>query len=172
MARFRYTPHDAQRVIHAARDKRFRIVCCGRRFGKTRCIAAELLTRGLTEAPGNYAWIAPTYLIADRGIEAFRQIAPATAGGCSTHPRSSHTPAGSPRKVDSDLHALPAARGNRVARPLVRRGNGKDELTGLRPLRKQAAGKLRRTYAGDSAPSVFRRFVPGLYSMRRFDRRL
>jgi hypothetical protein len=70
-----YDPHPAQTEIHAARDYRFRTVCCGRRFGKTLCLAAEVLDRALQE-PGNYAWVAPTYLIADRGVEALRRIAP------------------------------------------------------------------------------------------------
>jgi hypothetical protein len=43
---FNYVPHPAQRVIHEARGVRFRTVCTGRRFGKTLCLAAELLDRG------------------------------------------------------------------------------------------------------------------------------
>ena len=41
-----YTPHAAQMEIHRARGFRFRTVCTGRRFGKTLCMAAELLDRG------------------------------------------------------------------------------------------------------------------------------
>ena len=41
-----YRPHAAQMEIHRARDKRFRVVCTGRRFGKTLGLAAELLDRG------------------------------------------------------------------------------------------------------------------------------
>ena len=72
---FSYQPHECQRRIHLARDKRFRIVCTGRRFGKTLCLAAELLDRGGCERGGDYGWVAPTYNVADRGIEAFRSIA-------------------------------------------------------------------------------------------------
>ncbi len=36
-----YRPHEAQRAIHAARGKRFRTVCTGRRLGKKLCLAAE-----------------------------------------------------------------------------------------------------------------------------------
>jgi hypothetical protein len=50
-------------------------VCTGRRFGKTMCLAAELLDRGATEKAGEYGWVAPTYNVADRGIEAIRLIA-------------------------------------------------------------------------------------------------
>jgi len=71
-----YTPHLAQAEIHLARDARFRTVCCGRRFGKTRCMAGELLDRGGREAGGDYGWVAPTYGVAERGVEAFRMIAP------------------------------------------------------------------------------------------------
>ena len=84
-----YVPHEAQRAIHEARRFRFRTVCTGRRFGKTLCLAAELLDRGGCEQPspqeaggygvarlaGDYGWIAPTYNVAERGIEAFRDIA-------------------------------------------------------------------------------------------------
>ena len=94
-----YTPHAAQMEIHKARGFRFRTVCTGRRFGKTLCMAAELLDRGggdplspaeraLAESAAqgvgcgeagrvrDYAWIAPTYGVAERGVEAFRMIAP------------------------------------------------------------------------------------------------
>ena len=68
-----YVPHPAQVAIHRARDKRFRVVCTGRRFGKTYCLAGELLdwTR---KNGGEYGWVAPTYNVADRGIEAFREL--------------------------------------------------------------------------------------------------
>ena len=69
-----YRPHRAQQLIHDARDTRFRVVCTGRRFGKTLCLAGELLDRGAL-APGDYGWIAPTYNVAERGKEALRDIA-------------------------------------------------------------------------------------------------
>ena len=72
---FNYTPHAAQMEIHRARERRFRTVCTGRRFGKTLCLAAELLDRGGCEQAGDYGWVAPTYNVAERGIEAFRMIA-------------------------------------------------------------------------------------------------
>jgi hypothetical protein len=83
---FNYSPHPAQQQIHAARSVRFRTVCTGRRFGKTLCLAAELLDRGGCDPPPpegygaagparEYGWVAPTYNVADRGIEAFRTIA-------------------------------------------------------------------------------------------------
>ncbi len=69
-----YTPHPAQALIHNAADRRFRIVCTGRRFGKTLLLAAELLDRGAHETPGTFGWVAPTYNVAQRGVEAFREI--------------------------------------------------------------------------------------------------
>ncbi len=69
-----YEPHAAQLEIHRARAKRFKTVCTGRRFGKTLCLAAELLDRGGCEQGGDYGWVAPTYSVAERGLEALRAI--------------------------------------------------------------------------------------------------
>ncbi|MDD5707525.1 MAG: terminase family protein, partial [Kiritimatiellae bacterium] len=71
-----YRAHPAQVQIHAARGKRFRCVCTGRRFGKTICLAGELLDVGGGTKGGEYGWVAPTYNVAERGVEAFRKIAP------------------------------------------------------------------------------------------------
>ncbi len=68
-----YVPHPAQVAIHRAKDKRFRVVCTGRRFGKTYCLAGELLDWA-RKYGGDYGWVAPTYNVADRGIEAFREL--------------------------------------------------------------------------------------------------
>jgi len=81
-----YRPHPAQRDIHHARDKRFRCVCTGRRFGKTLCLAAELADRGSHEGGGDYGWVAPTYNVAERGIEAFRTIGEGFVNVCGRAP--------------------------------------------------------------------------------------
>ena len=81
-----YVPHPAQREIHKARAKRFRTVCTGRRFGKTLCLAAEILDRGGCEKAGDYGWVAPTYNVAERGIEAFRDIADGFVEICGRAP--------------------------------------------------------------------------------------
>lgn len=81
-----YKPHAAQMVIHQARNRRFRSVCTGRRFGKTMCLAAELLDRGGCEKAGDYGWVAPTYNVAERGIEAFRTIAEGFIEVCGRAP--------------------------------------------------------------------------------------
>ncbi len=70
-----YVPHEGQMAIHQARGYRFRTVCSGRRWGKTLCLAGELLDRGGSECGGDYGWVGPTYAVAERGIEAFRDIA-------------------------------------------------------------------------------------------------
>jgi hypothetical protein len=84
--RLTYRPHPAQREIHHARDKRFRCVCTGRRFGKTLCLAAELADRGSHEGGGDYGWVAPTYNVAERGIEAFRTIGEGFVNVCGRAP--------------------------------------------------------------------------------------
>ena len=68
-----YYPHPTQSRIHLDRGIRFRAVCCGRRWGKTRFAAAELLDTA-AERGGLYAWIAPTYYIAERGENAVKLI--------------------------------------------------------------------------------------------------
>lgn len=70
---FNYEPHAAQRRLHADRH-RFQTVCCGRRWGKTRFAAAKMIDEGGGVSGGDYGWIAPTYLIAERGLEALREI--------------------------------------------------------------------------------------------------
>jgi hypothetical protein len=74
MAKFsQYVPHPAQVAIHRAKDKRFRTVCTGRRFGKTYCLAGELCDWARRKG-GDYGWVAPTYNVAERGVEAFKVI--------------------------------------------------------------------------------------------------
>ena len=71
---FTYQPHVGQRTIHAARKYRFRTVVCGRRWGKTACAAGELIDCAI-QLPGEYGWLAPEYLVADRGVIWCGQIA-------------------------------------------------------------------------------------------------
>lgn len=68
-----FIPHEGQLAILSS-DARFKTVCCGRRWGKTLCLAADMLDRAGGEASGDYGWIAPTYFIAERGVEAVRDI--------------------------------------------------------------------------------------------------
>ena len=80
-----YLPHPAQVAIHRAKDKRFRVVCTGRRFGKTFCLAGELCDWARRQG-GDYGWVAPTYNVADRGIEAFREVGPEFVQVCGRAP--------------------------------------------------------------------------------------
>jgi hypothetical protein len=80
-----YLPHPAQVKIHRAKDRRFRVVCTGRRFGKTYCLAGELFDWGRHQG-GEYGWVAPTYNVADRGIEAFRTIGECVINICGRAP--------------------------------------------------------------------------------------
>lgn len=70
----RYVPHPGQQLIHSEGDRRFRVICSGRRFGKTLCLAAEVLDRSHNDG-GEYGWVAPTYNVSERGVEALRSIA-------------------------------------------------------------------------------------------------
>lgn len=54
-----YTPHAAQMLFHASRA-RFRVVCCGRRFGKTLCACNEEAKFALDHAGVLCWWVAPT----------------------------------------------------------------------------------------------------------------
>ena len=54
-----YKAHASQQLIHDARDARFRTICTGRRFGKTLCMAAELLDRGGGEIGNSELLIVP-----------------------------------------------------------------------------------------------------------------
>lgn len=55
-----YTPHVGQYPIHVSRA-RFRVVVCGRRWGKTTCAANDMLKFAL-DTPGVLCWwVAPVY---------------------------------------------------------------------------------------------------------------
>ena len=71
-----YKPHAGQLEMHewTTWDKRtrFRIACCGRRFGKTMACANELIEHGLNVAKSVNWWVSPTYqqsMIAYRMVE-------------------------------------------------------------------------------------------------------
>lgn len=71
-----YKPHSGQLELHERTtwDKRtrFRIACCGRRFGKTMACANELIEFALNVAKSVNWWVSPTYqqsMIAYRLIE-------------------------------------------------------------------------------------------------------
>jgi hypothetical protein len=68
----KYLPFAAQSEIVNA-PQRFISLCTGRRFGKT-ATGVFRLVHHLWGDPGDYAWIAPTYSVTQRGIDEMSQI--------------------------------------------------------------------------------------------------
>jgi hypothetical protein len=71
-----YKPHDLQRVIHNS-TKRYRVVACGRRFGKTLSAAAEMLKHLIMHCDDkntSIGLVAPTYQVCQRTLDAFITI--------------------------------------------------------------------------------------------------
>lgn len=71
-----YKPHDGQKLFHQSPNiderTRFRIVVCGRRFGKTLACANEIVQFALEKNNSVCWWVAPTYqqsMIAYRMVE-------------------------------------------------------------------------------------------------------
>lgn len=58
--KLRYAPHRGQWRIHKSKV-RFRVVACGRRFGKTLMACCEILQFALEHRNANCAWIAPWF---------------------------------------------------------------------------------------------------------------
>ena len=69
-----WTPHKGQRDVLES-DTRFRIVGCGRRWGKTEACGHEAFRRA-GEPDALVWWVAPTYDIADIGFEVVSDIIP------------------------------------------------------------------------------------------------
>jgi len=69
-----WTPHAGQRAV-LNDPSRFRIVGCGRRWGKTEMCAHEAFDR-LGDPDTLVWWVAPTYDIADIGFEAVEEVIP------------------------------------------------------------------------------------------------
>lgn len=70
-----YSPHPAQWKIHKS-DKRFKIVACGRRFGKT-LMAANETTKYAYEHPKELTWwVAPVYSQAAIGFKMIKNSFP------------------------------------------------------------------------------------------------
>lgn len=55
-----YTPHQGQLALHRATE-RFRVMACGRRFGKTLAATNELSKHALEHPSSLNWWVAPTY---------------------------------------------------------------------------------------------------------------
>jgi hypothetical protein len=71
-----YQPHSLQRQVHESK-KRYRIICSGRRFGKTLLAAAELVKYILThtnDRNSSIGVICPTYQVCQRTLDSFIAI--------------------------------------------------------------------------------------------------
>jgi len=67
-----YKPYDKQSEIHNSKAK-YRMVCLGRRSGKTYLAAAEIIKRfQTTKRPLKIGWLAPTYNVVKRGLDTFK----------------------------------------------------------------------------------------------------
>lgn len=70
-----YKPHSGQKQFHESPDinkrTRFRIACCGRRFGKTMACANEIIQHAFLIPKSVNWWIAPTY---QQSMLAYRMI--------------------------------------------------------------------------------------------------
>jgi hypothetical protein len=66
-------PHEGQKAVLES-DARFKVMNCGRRFGKTK-LAAYIITKKAREENQMLWWIAPTYKVVKRGYaEVLRQL--------------------------------------------------------------------------------------------------
>lgn len=70
-----WEPHAGQGEVWQS-DARFRIVACGRRWGKTELAANIAAVRGLQEPDQLLWWCAPTYPIAEIGLNTVREALP------------------------------------------------------------------------------------------------
>jgi hypothetical protein len=71
-----YQPRPSQKKVHESKA-RWKIICAGRRAGKTILCAGDMINRVLSgnyDANSSIGWIAPTFLVAQRGVEAFKTI--------------------------------------------------------------------------------------------------
>lgn len=72
----RYKPHEEQKKVHQS-NARFKIICAGRRGGKSLLCAGDIINRALS---GKYnhldsiGWVSPTLQVSQRGVEAFKLI--------------------------------------------------------------------------------------------------
>lgn len=72
----RYQPHNSQRKVHESKA-RFKIICAGRRAGKSLLCSADVISRCLSgkyDEHSTIAWIAPTLNVAQRGVDAIKLI--------------------------------------------------------------------------------------------------
>lgn len=72
----RYIPHQSQKIIHSS-TSRWKIATCGRRWGKSLAASADIINKvfsGKYRPEDGIAWIAPSFQVADRGVDATKLI--------------------------------------------------------------------------------------------------
>lgn len=69
--RLRFRPHAGQREVHNS-PARFRVVACGRQWGKTRYACAWAIQKAISGKSG--WWVAPDAIVADIGWETIRKL--------------------------------------------------------------------------------------------------
>ena len=67
-----FKPHPGQQEVLES-DARFITCVNGRRYGKT-LLAAHWIIRRAVESRGDYCWLAPTFALTQRGIDAIREV--------------------------------------------------------------------------------------------------
>ena len=68
-----WSPHTAQREVMSD-DHRFRVLAAGRRFGKTQLSAVEALRHCLSRTNATVWWVAPSFEMSKRGVEAVKAL--------------------------------------------------------------------------------------------------
>ncbi len=91
--RLRFKPHPGQREIHDSKA-RFRVVACGRQWGKSRYAASWSLQKAV--AGGRGWWVAPDAIVADIGWEIIRKLSSQVPGAViqDSYPRTVTFPSG------------------------------------------------------------------------------
>ena len=89
----RFKLHPGQRDVHRSRA-RFRVVACGRQWGKTRYACAWALQKAVSGKAG--WWVAPDSNVADIGWETLRKLASQVPGASiqDSYPRTVRFPSG------------------------------------------------------------------------------
>lgn len=80
--------HEGGQREIAASDARFKIVACGRRWGKTRMAARFLIDRALSQKNAKLWWVGPTYSESDIGHEMVAEMLPLADHFVTRHKRS------------------------------------------------------------------------------------
>ena len=91
--RLRFKPHAGQREVHSSRA-RFRVVACGRQWGKTRYAAVWALQKAVAGQSG--WWVAPDANVADIGWDEIKPLAAQVPGAeiQESYPRTVKFPSG------------------------------------------------------------------------------